>query len=236
MDSYLVDLGRLTFQTELAYIWELCVTIQDHRQQMTTAKDILVDKDLRVGGFYELAIQVCPSADNEPIKRYTDFIWTLQNVEGPFDTNCNPIKVDIANIQHDGVLHLDNYSIPFLTYNIREDEPIETGFNWFDICFYTATIEKVFGSEYETWRENPKVPDQLKKFFATTLKQLHKIYPFKLAMLDFEVSGQYYFDNLKAPLANGWTPTSFFVGQDNYEHISTENRKFVTRIEDISNE
>lgn len=203
---------------------------------MTTTKDIFLDKKLRVGGFYELAIQVCPSVDNEPIKLYTDFIWTLKNIEGPFDINYNPITVNIANNQHDGVLHLDNYAIPFLTYNIREDQPIETGYNWFDICFYTATIEKVFGSEFQTWTENPKVPDELKNFFVTTLKQLYKIYPFQLAIFDFEVSGQYYLDDLKNPLTNGWTPSSFFVGQDNYERISTDNKKIVIKIEDITNE
>jgi hypothetical protein len=30
---------------------------------MTKRNDILLDKELRTGGFYELAIQVCPSAD-----------------------------------------------------------------------------------------------------------------------------------------------------------------------------
>ncbi len=203
---------------------------------MTKSNDILLDKELRTGGFYELAIQVCPSADNEPIRLYTDCIWTLKNVDGPFDVNNNSIPIDIVNIQHIGILHLDNYAIPFMTYNIREDEPVETGFNWFDICFYTAAIEKVFGSEYQTWTENPKVPIELKKFFSTILKQLYEIYPFQLAILDFEVSGQYYLDNLKTPLTNGWTPSSFFVGQDNYEHISKDNRKLVTKIEDITNE
>jgi hypothetical protein len=86
-----------------------------------------------------------------------------------------------------------------MTYNIREDEPIETGFNWFDICFYTAAIEKVFGAEYQTWSENPKVPKQLTDFFTSILKALYKIYPFELAMLDFEVSGQYYFEDLMKP-------------------------------------
>jgi hypothetical protein len=201
---------------------------------MTNSKDIFLDKDLRIGGFYELAIQVCPSIDNEPIKLYTDFIWTLKNVEGPYDLNFNSIKVDIANIQHNGILRLDNYVIPFMTYNIREDEPIETGFNWFDICFYTAAIDKVFGSEYQTWTENPNVPKELKTFFHKTIKQLFKIYPFHLAILDFEVSGQYYLDDLRKPLINGWTPSNFFVSKENFEHISSENRKFVTKIEDIT--
>ncbi|MDP1816784.1 MAG: hypothetical protein Q8K92_20185, partial [Leadbetterella sp.] len=190
---------------------------------------------------YELLIisnvfQTHSSADNEPIRLYTDFLWSLKNVEGPFDVNNNSIPVDIVNIQHIGILHLDIYAIPFMTYNIREDEPLETGFNWFDICFYTAAIEKVFGSEYKTWTENPKVPIELKKFFTTMLKQLYKIYPFQLAILDFEISGQYYLDNLKTPLRDGWTPSSFFVGKDDYELISVDNRKFVTKIEDITNE
>jgi hypothetical protein len=123
-----------------------------------------------------------------------------------------------------------------MTYNIREDEPVETGFNWFDICFYTAAIEKVFGAEYQTWTENPNVPKELKKFFHGIIKQLFKVYPFKLAILDFEVSGQYYFDDLRKPLVNGWTPSSFFVSKENYEHISSENRKYVTKIEDITND
>jgi hypothetical protein len=203
---------------------------------MTKSRDILLDKEIRTGGFYELAIQVCPSIDNEPIRLYTEFIWFLENVVGPFDVNNNPIPIDIGNIEHIGVLQLDNYAIPFMTYNIREDEPIETGFNWFDICFYATAIEKVFGAEYQTWTENPKVPEQLKMFFKITLKELYKVYPFQLAILDYEVSGQYYLDDLKTPLTNGWTPSSFFVGQDNYKHISKDNRKFVTIIEDVFSE
>lgn len=203
---------------------------------MIKRNDILLDKELRTGGFYELAIQVCPSADNEPIRLYTDYIWYLKNVEGPFDVNNNSIPIDIVNIQHIGILHLDDYEIPFMTYNIREDEPVETGFNWFDICFYTAAIEKVFGSEYQTWTENPNVPKELKNFFHSIIKQLFQAHPFQLAILDFEVSGQYYFDDLRKPLINGWTPSSFFVSKENYEYISLENRKFVTKIEDITND
>ena len=201
---------------------------------MTNGKELFLDKELKAGGFYELAIQVCPSTDNKPIKLYTDFIWTLNNIEGPFDLDYNLMSVDIANIRHNGILHLNSFAIPFMTYNIREDEPIDTGFNWFDICLYTAAIEKVFGAEYQTWTENPKVPKELKNFFFKVIKELYKIYPFQLAILDFEVSGQYYLDNLKTQFLNGWTPASFFIGKDNYEKISNENKKFVTKVEDIT--
>lgn len=199
---------------------------------MTEQKNIFLDKDLRCGGFYELAIQVCPSIDNDPIKLYTDFIWTLNNVSGPFDEDFKTIETNIENFQHLGLIRLDNFEIPFMTYNIREDEPIETGFNWFDICFYTAAIEKVFGAEYQTWTENPKVPKQLTDFFTSVLKALYKIYPFELAMLDFEVSGQYYFEDLKKP-TNTWAFSAFFVGQNKYDLVAVENRKYVKKIEEL---
>ncbi len=198
---------------------------------MTTQKDLFLDNDLRCGGFYELAMQVCPSIDNEPIKRYTDFIWRLDNVSGPFDKDFKTIPTDIENFKHSGLIRLDNFDLPFMTYNVRETEPTETGFNWFDICFYTAAIEHVFGSEYQTWAENPKVPRQLTEFFSKILKDLYKIFPFKLAMLGFEISGQYYLNDLEKPLANHWATSNFFVGQNNFKLIAPENRKFVTQIE-----
>lgn len=97
-----------------------------------------------------MCLQVCPSIDQRPIQFYTDYIWTLDNVDGPYDSEFNRIAVDIEQFEHQGILTLGEYSIPFKTFNIREQEPIETGFNWFDISFYTAAIESIFGQEYQT--------------------------------------------------------------------------------------
>jgi hypothetical protein len=200
---------------------------------MREAKDIFLDKDLRCGGFYELAIQVCPSIDNEPIQLYTDYIWSLQNVKGPYDDSFNLIQTDIEIFQHRGLIRLGEYQVPFMTYNVRETEPIETGFNWLDVCFYTVAIEHVFGAEYLTWTENPKVPKELSDFFKDTMKHLYRIYPFKLAILDYEVSGQYYLDDLGKPLSNNWQTSAFYVGQDKFEQIANENKKLVTKIEEL---
>ena len=82
-------------------------------------------------------------------------------------------------------------------------------------------------------QENPKVPKELTDFFTKTLKDLYKIFPFELAMLDFEVSGQYYLDDLTKPLTNNWATSTFYVGQKNYDLIATENRKFIKRIEEL---
>lgn len=198
---------------------------------MTDAKEIFLDKDLRLGGFYELSIQVCPSIDNKPIKKYTDYIWSLKNVAGPFDNNFHKIHADISNFRHEGILHLDNFTIPLITYNIRETEPIETGFNWFDICFYTAAIEKVFGEDFKTWTVNPKCPKQIEDFFTTVLKDLFQIYKFKLAIIDFEVSGQYYLDDLSADLNGNWTNSIFYIGRENYNMVSAKNKNLVTIID-----
>jgi len=196
---------------------------------MKTKKELFLDKELRTGGFYELSIQVCPSMDNLPIKLYTDFLWSQKNIEGPFDLEFNNSEVKLENIQHNGILNLEKYSIPFMTYNIRETEPIETGFNWFDICFYCEAIEKIFGKEFTTWTEIQNCPKLITEFFNTIMKSLYEIYPFKLAMIDFEISGQYYLEDLKSELEN-FTYSKFYIGKENINEIAEQNKKFVTII------
>lgn len=196
---------------------------------MIEEKEIFQRKDLKSGGFYELCIQVCPSIDNVPIESYTDYIWSLDNVSGPFDNDFNQVKIDFENFEHNGLLKLDDYVIPFKTYNIREDEPIETGYNWFDICFYTAAIEHVFGQEYKTWTEKPKCPPQIERFFDSIVKELFDIFRFKLAIVDFEASGQYYLSDLNKPIENPFYP-KFYIGIENDGLIAKENKEGVTFI------
>jgi hypothetical protein len=190
---------------------------------IANSKELFLDKNLKKGGFYELSIQVCPSVDNFPIELYTDYIWSLKNVDGPFDNEFNKVKIDIENFEHNGILHLENKTIPFKTYNIRETEPIESGFNWFDICFYTSAIEKVFGEEYTTWTEIQNPPTVLKEFLEVTMKNLFKIYPCQLAMIDFEISGQYYLNDLKGEFEN-FTYSKFYIGKE-FENMIAENNK-----------
>ena len=198
---------------------------------MTNSKDLFLDKDIRVGGFYEVAIQVCSSVFAEPIEKYTNFIWTLKNIQGPFDDCYNKVDIEIENHRNDGILMIDEFEIPVATINVRETEPIDTGYNWFDICFYTEAIERVFGKEYQTWIEKPNSPKLLDDFILTTLKNLFEIYPFKLALVGFEVSGQYYFDDLSRDLNFNWTPTKFFVSKSSLNSITEKNKKLMTLID-----
>ena len=190
---------------------------------MTNSKELFLDKNLRTGGFYELSIQVCPSVNNFPIELYTNYIWLLNNVDGPYDNEFNKVKIDIENFEHNGILHLENNVIPFKTYNIQETEPIETGYNWFDICFHASAIEKVFGEEYTTWTEVQNPPILLKKFLEETMKSLYAIYPFQLAMIDYEISGQYYLNDLKDEFEN-FTYSKFYIGKE-FETMIAENNK-----------
>ena len=202
---------------------------------MTETKDIFLNKEIRCGGFYELCIQVCSSLDVEPIKKYLDYIKSLENIDGPFNENFELTESNIENFEHQWILNLKDVSIPFKTFNIREDEPIESGFNWFNISFYTATIEKIFGEEYQTWSENPKYPTELVAFLHKTVTDLNKIYPFQLAMLDFEISGQYYLADLSTDLSAGfenWAKSKFFVNSKNYNSLSERNKNLVEIIKE----
>lgn len=195
--------------------------------------EIFNNQKLRTGGFYELAIQVCSSTESTPIKLYTDLIWGLNQVAGPFNNNFEKIQPIIENIRHEGLLRLGSYSIPFITYNIRESSPVETGYNWFDLCIYTSAIEHIFGPEYSTWGPSQKVPNELMAFFTKTIKKLYELHTYQLAILDFEVSGQYYLEDLFKPLNHSYQSSKFFIGKDNYDKVAIENRQYVTVVESM---
>jgi hypothetical protein len=190
-------------------------------------RELFLNNDLRCGGFYELCIQVSSSIELEPIHSYTKYIWNLPNVEGPYDKNFDKVQLEEEPwMEYQGILNVNKYSIPFQTFNISENEPIETGFNWFDISFHTEAIEAVFGHGYNTWKGIPKPPELLKSFIHDTASNLYKLHPFKLGLLGFEVSCQYYLDDLKTDLQNmGYT--EFLVGRENLHLISSGNRKEV---------
>ncbi|TWI07277.1 hypothetical protein IP98_02979 [Flavobacterium cauense R2A-7] len=201
--------------------------------RMKNLKELFINKSLKSGGFYELSIQVCESSNNLPIQLYTDFVWSLENVLGPFNKEFDKIEINLKNIEHNGIVKFNNKYIPFLTFNIREESPVETGYNWFDICFYSSAIESIFGEEYTTWSENPKSPVEIDEFFKFTLKNLYNIFPFKLAIIDFEASGQYYLNDLKDKIELMWNHPKFYIGKENYKLILESNKKFCSIIEEI---
>ena len=208
----------------------LCVTIFDIPLRMTDKKSLFQNNDLRNGGFYELCIQVCPSVETNPIKLYTNYFWKLDNIEGPFDKEFNKIQIPNDYYELQGLLTLDNFIIPFKNFNIREQEPIETGSNWFDVSFYTTTLDDIFGLTNHHWNEGDSCPVILQNFLIDTMRKLYSIHSFQLAFIDFEISGQYYLNDLKGEL-NNWTNTKFFVGRENYNDIKSDYKSLVTIVD-----
>jgi len=197
---------------------------------MTDTKSLFQNEDLRCGGFYELCIQVCPSIDTKPIELYTNYFWTLANIQGPFDKDFNKVQIPSEFYELEGLLTLESFIIPFKTFNMREQEPIETGSNWFDISFYTATLDYVFGLTNQHWRESDSCPSILKDFLLDMIRKFYSIHRFQLAFIDFEISGQYYLNDLKGNL-NNWTNTKFFVGKENYNEIKRDYKSLVTIVD-----
>ena len=67
------------------------------KETVTEIKTIFLNKEIRCGGFYELCIQVCPSSEMEPIKKYSNYIKSLEYVDGPFDDNFELTEFNIED-------------------------------------------------------------------------------------------------------------------------------------------
>ena len=194
---------------------------------MTDTKNLFLNDNIRCGGFYELCIQVYPTVDTIPLKTYNDFFWSLDNISGPHNDKFEKVNVDIDNYTQEGILTIGDRQLPFKHFTIREANPIETGFAWFDISFYTATIEHVFQLEPQHWSDHPNAPSAVQEFLYDTMKRLFKLHPFLLAFVDFEISGQYYLHDFNGNL-NNWTNTKFFTGRQHSNDIKQEYKNLVT--------
>ena len=193
-----------------------------------TDKELITDKNLCAGCYLELAIQVCKSSETEPVKKYFDFLWKLKDIKGPFDNDYN--EIDKYSYIQNGILDIENYKIPFTTFNIREESPIETGFIWFDFTFSESAIQKIFGEEFEITGTNSKNPEILINFLKNLMEKLYAKFPFELAIIGVEVSGQYYLQDLETEMENQ-PNLKFYVGKDKIEKIAESNKNLITIIE-----
>ena len=176
--------------------------------------------------FYELAILVCQIENSRPIADYTNYFWNLENVTGPFDKNFNKIEVNYE-LKLYGILKLGNYKFPFLTMNIQEE--LANG-NWFDICFYTSSVEEILGLEKDYLINESFHPLILEKFFETTLNNLSLIYTFEIALAGTEMGGMYDLEifqkeELKSPYG------LFYIDTKNTTQILESNRRYLRIID-----
>jgi hypothetical protein len=190
-------------------------------------KEIYLNDEYKCGGYYDLSIQVCPNSNIEPIKKYTNYIWNLNYIHGPLDKKYNKTKIDTnKNGFNNGILILNEYEIPFITMNICEYD----GFNWFNISITATVIEKVFGNEYIVWNKNPNIPILLKEFHKHIVEELYKVFPFELGISGFEVSGEKYIEDLKTNEIKKSSSIIYYVGKNNYEHLSINNKNNIELI------
>lgn len=200
---------------------------------MKTAKEIWNNKELRCGGFYELAIEI--SNNNQPREKIEEIlksIFEVNFIKGPFDNHFNEadLFLDMENGYgvNLGYLEIDDSQIPFKTFFLREEG--ENGSNWLDLCFYTAMYEHILGEEYQTWATNGNWHKGFDKLLIKILSHLNSKHKIRIGIIGFEVSGMYYLQTLmeKELTKNDVSHTKFFVNKG--EELNGKNWDLVNEL------
>ena len=201
--------------------------------KIRSAKELWHDKELRCGGFYELAIEISDNnQDRAEILNLLKLIYEIEFVHGPFDHEFNKSDffVDIENGYGEnlGYLEVENKQIPFKTVFISEEG--KEGSNWINICFYTAMYEEVLGKEFQTWATNGKWHAGFDEKLILILKHINSTYKVRIGSIGFELSGMYYLKTLQEKLLTkiDVSHTKFFVNKG--EDIISRNWKMVNQI------
>jgi hypothetical protein len=63
------------------------------------------------------------------------------------------------------------------------------------------------------------------------MQELYRIHPFKLALLDFEISGEYRIEDLNDNEFVNWSNSILYIGEENLQKISNENLKHIKVID-----
>ena len=189
---------------------------------MTDIKELFI-KNYKLSGtwFYQLSILVCSSEDELPIIDYTNYIWELSNINGPYNETFEPKAINFQET-NTGLINIENLTIPFKSMFIQE---ANDGTNWFDICFYTSTVEQVLGLKRDSLKKTPSQPKVLVSFFEKTLKDLNKIFPFQLAIVGIEVGGLYDLDYFKIPVKERMHEL-FYTRKEEMKAIHPDNKKY----------
>lgn len=200
---------------------------------MLEKKDLFLNRDLRSGEFFELAICVCPSSNPLPLHDYIQHLWSLEELEGPYDNDFNLEPIEFERIGQSGLLNIEGFTIPVNNYIIKEEEEEEdpntsSANNWFDIGFYESAIDLVAGEEFQTWKENAIPPEQIIRFFKKIAAQLYQVFPFELAHIGWEASGVYELVHLGKDLKlSKESGTMFLIGKENLRKVHPNNLEAV---------
>ncbi|MEM1326061.1 MAG: hypothetical protein AAGI23_08915, partial [Bacteroidota bacterium] len=171
---------------------------------------------------------VCENTYQQPVRDLIKRLFELDFVKGPFTSDFEATHIGNSAFENIGYIEVDNKKVPFKTFNIPEDG--EGGSNWLDICIYTAMYEKILGHEYITWDTNAKWYEGIDQLLTQILNELNQVYPIRIGVLGFEISGMYYLQTLKEKelTEQDISYTKFFVNKE--ETLKGNNWEVVTQL------
>lgn len=146
------------------------------------------------GSYYELAVELQPTGDDERLLRAMQRLWDYPALTGPWTSReafGHPPAVPATVLQSDpvplyGVLELDDgREIGCVSHVIRE----EGGSDWLDLSLPTGMLESVFQVEYPLAEDTNPWLAELDEAFVLIAEWLYAEAPFQVAIIGEEVSG-----------------------------------------------
>lgn len=176
--------------------------------------------------FYELALEVCSNQEKKPIELLAQALFELPYVKGPLSRqSMEPTVLEPQHLEHTGYLILGKEEIPFILFFISEEA--KGGSNWLDIGVYATMNEKEDGSGSFSVEEGKG----LKNLFLKIAQWLYSIYPFRLGLIGYEVSGVYSLEWLKEQEISEEeaSRTTFIINRR--ERVKEKNQQWMTLVE-----
>ncbi len=167
----------------------------------------LLTPEVWYGGYYELAIELGERSDERLIAAL-DAVWRQSEVVGPSADTVNALREDerqpsagwLDRMHLRGEVHLPSgIAAPCGTCTIRE----EGGPDWLDFYLPLGGLSKVVPHvggypfvddphEYAPWQR------QLDEWFADVGSRVYLSVPYRLALIGFEVSGEFHAADIAA--------------------------------------
>jgi hypothetical protein len=169
---------------------------------------IFTEDNVWFGGFYELAIEIGKSP-NENLHSSLIEIWNDPLLDGcyldrnrePYEQDkINPLNIKIENVLHlQGLIRLPNNKWTACgTCIIMEDE----GSDWLDFYIPLGSLSKYYDTDGYPFNEKNKNnlswQSTIDDLLSTLGNNLFSKVNYKLGLIGFEVSGEYYSENIKS--------------------------------------
>lgn len=156
-------------------------------------RDTFVCDENWFGSYYELAIELGPTGDDERLCTALEHVWSLPQLRGSwiaksdFDLQSSPIECrDGIVFSRYGVITLTSeISVGCVTHTVREPD----GSDWLDLCIPTGMLGHCYDVQYPLdCATNPWMV-QIDRLFAQMAASVFRSIPFQLAIIGEEVSG-----------------------------------------------